>query len=381
LRAIDWFFPEADGGASSVDGLRLFRTSAAIAIALHVGLIFGRDGFWGGGDLVVHLSVMDAMREKLALYTTYAPGYSMLGALLTPPLSVEMYAKLFALSSAVLLMAGFRYFQRAAKLPAASSALFVFTPYLLALSTCTPKVEVLGYALLLACVGLLLNRSYLAAALAVAMCFYWHTASALLLGLSAGILCIVRRDGRGLAALAIGSTAAVPLIAEHMSAGCSLAESLMLARGGFSPVAGTPVVPPNWPWLLPLANPIIVVAAALGSHATWQRNRPIAILCLAFVLLYLNNVWLEPFGIRTLVTLLRGLTMLAIPLAIAAGIHAARSARTAACVVGLAAAAAIASIPTAVPNACFTKRIDPTRAVEVDRCVFLWHVRPGTPVE
>jgi hypothetical protein len=37
------------------------------------------------------------------------------------------------------------------------------------------------------------------------------------------------------------------------------------------------------------------------------------------VLLYFNNMWLAPFGQRTAVSLLRGLSILAIPVAVAAG--------------------------------------------------------------
>jgi len=319
------------------------------------------------------------MSDRLALYNTYAPGYAALGSLATPILGVELYVKVFALLASLFLMAGFRFFQRAAKLPDTASAVFVFTPYLLALSACTPKIETLGYGLLLFCIGLLLKKRYVGVALVVAVCFYWHTASALLLGLVGGVLCLARRDWRGLAALAFGSALAAPLMAAHIEAGCSFAESLMLARGGFSPVAGTPVVPPNWPWLLPLANPASLVAAGLGAAATWRRNRPIAILCCAFVLLYLNNVWLAPFEIRTLVTLLRGLPMLAIPVAIAAGVFAARSSRRAVGVVGLAALVAVASVPTAIPNACFTRRIDLAEiaGTSIERCIFRWHILAG----
>jgi hypothetical protein len=360
-------------------GTMLFRVSAAFAIALHVFLIFGRDGVWGGGDLIPHLHVLHAMREKLALYNTYAPGYSMLGALASPIVGAELYVKYFALAAFLSLIAGFRFFQRAAHLPEAASAVFVFTPYWLALSSCTPKVEALGYALLLVCLGLLLKNRYVGAGLVLAACFYWHTASALLLGLVGGILCVARRDMRGIAALAFGSALAIPLVATHLAAGCSLAESLMLARGGFSPVVGTPVVPPNWPWLVPLANPAVLVAASLGAASTWRWNRPIAILCCAFVLLYFNNVWLAPFEIRTLVTLLRGLPMLAIAIAIAAGVFASRSTRTALWVVGLAAAGAVVSLPSAIPNACFTKRIDLAQAssTSIDRCIFRWQLPAG----
>jgi hypothetical protein len=203
---IDWLIPgeEEPETAGAIDGTRLFRISAALAIALHIFLIFGRDGTWGGGDLVPHLRVIEAMSDEFALYNTYAPGYAALGALVTPILGVGLYTKLFALLGSLSLIAGFRFFQRAASLPDTASAVFVFTPYLLALSSCTPKVEALGYGLILFCVGLLWKQHYLGAALVLGVCFYWHTASALLLGLVGGVLCLVRRDPRGLAALALG---------------------------------------------------------------------------------------------------------------------------------------------------------------------------------
>jgi len=85
----------------------------------------------------------------------------------------------------------------------------------------------------------------------------------------------------------------------------------------------------------------------------------------------------NPFEIRTLVTLLRGLTMLSIPVALAAGVFAARSPRHTRWVVALAVGAALLAVPTAIPNACFTRRIDPLQAadVTVERCVFVWQQR------
>lgn len=349
-------------------------------MALHVYLVWSRDGVWGGADLVPHLHVIAALRDGVALHTTYAPGYHLFGALLTPWLGVEGYTKGFAIVAALALIAGFRSFQRAAQLPDAASALFACTPYLLALSACTPKVEAFGYGLLLFGLGFLWRRRYAAAALVLAACFYFHTASALLYGLAGGVLCLARRDSRGMMALACGSLGALPLVAAHVSAGCSLAESLMLARGGFSPAARTGVIPPNWAWLVPLANPVTLVAAVLGARMLWSRERALALLCGAFVFLYFNNVWLAPFEIRTLVTLLRGLTMLAIPIAVCAGVFAAHSQRGALAWVGAAALWAVVSVPMAVPKACFVRPItaEEIAGTSIDRCVFVWR-GPLTP--
>jgi hypothetical protein len=204
--------------------------------------------------------------------------------------------------------------------------------------------------------------------------FSVHTASALLFGLAGGALCLARRDLRGLAALAGGTLLATPLVAAQVAAGCSLGEALLFAPGGYARGLHESLVPRNWPWLLPLANPFAAGAALLGAVGLWRRQRPLGILCLALVLLYLNNVWLAPFGARTLVTLLRGLSLLAIPVAVAAGSWASRDAGTRAWLVGLSAAWALLASVWVVPNACFVREIHAAEigAVEVQRCSFQW---------
>ncbi len=363
----------------------LFWLAAALALALHAALAFARDGIWGGGDLVPHLRLIEQTRADPGLHNTYAPAYHLLGAWLAPLLSVALFTQLFAVAAAALLIAGFRSFQRAAGLPDTAAAIFALTPYLLSLSWCTPRVEAAGYGLLLfGLAALLRGRARLAAAL-LAATFAVHTASALLFGLAGGVLCLARRDGRGLVALAVGSLLASPLLAAHLSAGCSFAEALLFARGGYARGLDEALLPDAWPWLLPLINPVAALCALLGAAALWRSHRAVGILCLVLALVYLNNLWLAPFGRRTLVTLLRGLSLLAIPVAICAGSTAARSPRIRVWVIGLSAAWALLASFEIAPRACFVRRIElaEIRGVEVERCSFRWRqpgaIRPPAP--
>ena len=287
---------------------------------LHAWLVFGRDGLWGGGDLVPHLRLVQTVATSPGLYNPYAPAYHWLGAALAPALGFELYTKLFAFGAALLLIAGFRSFARAAGLPDACTAIFALTPFLLSLSWCVPRVEAAGYGLLLFGLGFLWRARYVALAAALAACFYVHTAAALLFGLTAGILALARRDLRALAALGVGSLGVLPLLIAHLGAGCTPAQALLFAAGGYSRSLGEELLPADWPWLAPLASPVALFAAALGARATWQRSRPLAWFALALVALWATNFWLAPFGIRTLVTPLRGLSVLAIPVALSAGV-------------------------------------------------------------
>ena len=146
------------------------------------------------------------------------------------------------------------------------------------------------------------------------------------------------------------------------------------AQGGYARGLHESVWPPNGAWLVPLAGPVSLVAAGCGTPALWRRHRAVGILCAVWVVLYLNNLWLAPFGLRTLVTLLRGLSLLAIPVAVAGGVFAARDPRTRAAVLALCAAWALAAGFTAVPRACFTRPIDAAEieALRVERCTFQW---------
>ena len=363
-------------------GTRLFRLAAGLALALHAYLIFGRSGLWGGGDLVPHLRLIQSIQQQPGLHNTYAPFYHGLGALLAPLLGLDLYPKLFALAAAVLLIAGFRSFQRAAALPDTCAALFALTPYLLSLSWCTPRVEAAGYGLLLFGLGFLLRGRFVALALTLAASFAVHTASALLFGLAAGGLALARRDRRALVALALGTLLASPLIGWHLAAGCSFPEALLFAQGGYARSLRESVVPENWVWLVPLANPLALVAALAGAGATWRRDRSLALVCAALVVLYCNNVWLAPFDLRTLVTLLRGLSLLAIPIAIAAGLWTAARPRAQLALVLGSAAWAVFSTTSVVPHACFVRPIalDELAQVQVARCRFVWRApRPAGP--
>ena len=357
---------------------RLAWGCIGLAVLLHALLLFGRDGLWGGGDLVPHLRLIQAVAISPGLYNPYAPAYHWLGAALAPAIGFVLYTRLFALAAALLLIAGFRSFQRAASLPDACTALFALTPFLLSLSWCVPRVEAAGYALLLFGLGFLLRARYLALAAAVAACFYVHTAAALLFGLAAGVLALARRDLRALAALAAGSLGALPLVLAHLGAGCSFAQALLFAPGGYARSLDEGLLPPQWPWLAPLANPVALLAAALGARALWRRSRPLAWLAAALAAFWATNFWLAPFGIRTLVSPLRGLSVLAIPVAVSAGLWAAERARREAVLLGLSAALAAISVPLVVPHACYVRRIAlaEIEGVHVNRCEFLWRAAP-----
>ena len=359
----------------------LLRGCVGLAILLHALLIFGREGVWGGGDLVPHLRLIQTVGASPGLYNTYAPGYHWLGALLAPALGLELYSKLFAFGAALLLIAGFRSFQRAAGLPDASTAIFALTPFLLSLSWCVPRVEAAGYGLLLFGLACMLRGKRVALALLLAACFYLHTAAALLFGLAAGVLALARRDARSLAALALGTLGAAPLIAAHLQAGCSFAQALLFAPGGYARSLREELLPENWPWLAPLAGPIALAAAALGARVLWRFSRPLALFAAALVALWGTNFWLAPFDLRTLVTPLRGLSLLAIPVAMAAGIWSAARPSREALWLGLCALyAALASLYV-VPQACFVRPIALAElaGVHVERCEFLWRAAPAAP--
>jgi Tol biopolymer transport system component len=363
------------GRASSA---RLAWSCMGLAVLLHAWLLFGRDGLWGGGDLVPHLRLIQAVSTSPGIYNPYAPAYHWLGAALAPVLGFELYTRLFALGAALFLIAGFRSFQRAAGLPDACTALFALTPFLLSLSWCVPRVEAAGYALLLFGLGFQLRGRYFALAAALGACFYVHTAASLLFGLAAGALALARRDLRALVALAEGTLAALPLWIAHLGAGCTFAQALLFAPGGYARSLDEELLPPQWPWLAALANPAALVAAVLGARAVWRRSRPLAWLAAALVALWATNFWLAPFDIRTLVTPLRGLSVLAIPVALSAGVWGAARARREAVLLGLTAIFAVLSLRLVVPHACYVRAISLAEidGVHVSRCEFLWRAAP-----
>jgi hypothetical protein len=359
---------------------RLAWACVGLAVLLHALLIFGREGLWGGADLIPHLRLIQAVASSPGLYNPYAPGYHWLGAALAPALGLALYPKVFALAAALLLIAGFRSFQKAAALPDACTAIFALTPFLLSLSWCTPRVEAAGYGLLLFGLGFLLRGRRAALAAALAACFALHTAAALLFGLTAGILALARRDARALVALAVGALGALPLLLAHLGAGCTFAQALLFAQGGYSLSRAEDLLPASWPWLAPLANPLALLAAAAGARATWRRSQPLACFAAALVALWATNFWLAPFGLRTLVTPLRGLSVLAIPVAISAGVWCAAQRRRELALLGLSALFALIACPLVVPHACYVRRIglEELAGVRVTRCQFVWQAAPET---
>jgi hypothetical protein len=351
-----------------------FWGSAAGALGLHALLLFGGEGLRGGADLQPHLRLIQLMGDAPALRNVYPPAYHAVGALLAPWVGLALFPKLFALASAAALIAGFRIFQRSTGLPDAAAAIFAWAPYTFALSWCLPKIEAAGYALALAALGQLARRRHLALALLLLATFTVHTAAALFLGLCGGVMALARRDRRALAALAAGTLAASPLFAAHLAAGCSLAQAFLFSQGDYLRAANRVGTLAKWETLLALAGPVALVAALAGAPALWREWRAVALTCGAIVALYLNELWLAPFGARTTLDLLRGLTILAIPVSAAAGAGVARHPRWAAGVIAACALWAVGTAVRVVPESCYTKRIDlaAIETLRVDRCTFRW---------
>jgi hypothetical protein len=351
-----------------------FWGSAAGALGIHALLLFGGEGLRGGADLQPHLRLIQLMGDAPALRTVYPPVYHVAGALLAPWVGLALFPKLFALASAGALIAGFRVFQRSTGLPDAASAIFAWAPYTFALSWCLPKVEAAGYALALTALGQLARRRHLALALLVLATFTVHTAAALFLGLCGGVMALARRDRRALAALAGGALAASPLFAAHLAAGCSLAQAFLFSQGDYLRTADRVGTLAQWKTLLALAGPVALAAALVGAPTLWRERRAVALTGGAVVALYLNELWLAPFGARSTLDLLRGLTILAVPVSAAAGVAVARRPRWAAGVIVACALWAGVTAARVVPNSCYTKRIDlaAIEALRVDRCAFRW---------
>jgi len=211
----------------------MFRFGAAGALLVHAALLLATPGLFGGADLLPHLRLIEDMDRDPAIRSVYAPGYHVLGALFGEGLGLAAYTRGFAFAAAAALIAGFRSLQRAANLPDAASVIFAWSPYLFALSWCTPKIEAAGYALALFSLAAILRRQYVLVGVTLTATFGFHTAAALFLGLCGGILALARRDGRALGALALGTLAATPLFAAHLAAGCSAAQSFLFSTGDY----------------------------------------------------------------------------------------------------------------------------------------------------
>lgn len=360
--------------AASIAGSRLFWFCALLAWSLHAVVLLRDAGLIAGGDLPPHLRLMEWNSQELALRNVYAPFYDSLGGLLAPVVGLLIYPKLFAFLSCIAYVLGFRVFQRAAGLPDVSAALLALSPYALSMSFCIPKVEFFGYSLAFVGLACVLRRRYAPLALLVATLFYVHTAVALVFGFVAGVLALSSRDLRAVAALAIGSLGAAPLIAAHMADGCSFAEALLFNRSGYWDSPGSGLVPENWQSIALLANPLLVVVAAIGARDLWRRSVPLACMSLAFLLIYSNQAWMAPFGVRSVVGFDRGLPLLAVAVSIAAGVYLVQDRWLQRVVVGVSAVWLIGATAFVLPGSCFVRPIGlaELEGLRVERCSFTW---------
>lgn len=317
------------------------------------------------------------MGSEPGLRNVYPPAFhtvvAALGSVVSHPLAIEGVT----LASVALLLFGVRRLQRATGLPESSAALYALAPYGFALSYCLPKIEAAGYGVALFGLAFLLEGRLRAAAAALATCFWVHTGAALFFGLAGGVLALARRDRAALLALAMGSLGALPLVGMHLAAGCSLAEALLFSAGDYLRSADGWSSLDDLPRLVALAGPVAAAVACLGARGLWQRHRDAAVLSITILILCTNELWLAPFEARTTLNLLRGLTLLAIPIAFAAGVALESRPRW-----GIAAWIAIvlstaAAARFALPGSCHREAFAWERVADtrVDRCTFRWAVR------
>ncbi len=365
------------------DGAMAFRWSATGALCLHVVLLFSGP-LSGGADLTPHLRLMQQMADAPALRNVYAPAFHAAGALLGSLAGWSLAVELLALAAAATLLFGFRHWQRAAQLPETCASLFAWAPYGFALSWCLPKVEAAGYGLAFFALAWLWQGRYARLALALAATFWIHTGAALFLGLAGGIAALARRDRRALGALALGSALAAPLFASHVASGCSWAQAFLFSAGDYLRSTEGWSSLDALPRIAVLSGPVAVVCALLGARELWTREHAVAWLCIAIVALWSNELWLAPFGTRTTLNLLRGLTLLAVPVACAAGVFVAARPRAAPALLAAVALWAIGSTWLALPGACQRTPVDWERVArtQVDRCSFRWAISEahGEPV-
>lgn len=353
-----------------------FWWCAGLALLVHLALYARAGGLQGGADLLPHLRLIQQFGHAPALRSVYPPGYHVLGALLAPWIGLSVYPALFAFSSALGLLLGFRFFQRSAGLPDESSELFALLPYPLAMSWCIPKVEFAGLALALFGLGLLIRKRYWPLAAVVAIAFAVHTAAALVFGLLGFVLAVCRRDRRALAALCLGGLAATPLFAVHLRSGCSWDQALLFTRSGYLGAGHAPLFE-DFAAVAALAAPLVVALAVAGAARLWRGQRPLAWACLALLLISSNALWLAPFGLRTGVDLTRGLSLLSIAIALPAGMLLARRRRLRGVVLGLCAVWLIGCATWVLPRTCHVRPVALAEVgeLEVARCQFAWRPR------
>jgi hypothetical protein len=314
------------------------------------------------------------MGEEPGFHNVYAPAYHALGALLSPWIGLASAPKLIALLSAAAYIAGFRFFQRSARLPAACAALFALSPYGFSLSWCIPKTELAGFGLAFVGLGMLGRQRYVALALVLALAFYVHTAAAIFLGLSGGVWALASRDPRALAALAAGTLGFAPLFAAHLAAGCTPAQAMMLSENDYLRATAKWSSAAVWDVIAALASPPAVALSLVGARSLARRSAPLAVLCGVLFVLYLNELWLAPLTMRTALDLLRGLSVLAFVVAVAGGVALAEHRRALPWLLGACALWAVASVVFFVPRSCHVREVglDELRDLEVARCSFSW---------
>ncbi len=124
-----------------------------------------------------------------------------------------------------------------------------------------------------------------------------------------------------------------------------------------------------------LASPPILVAAFAGARDVWSRDRAVAVLCGVLVVLYLQELWLAPFGVGTTVNLNRGLSLLVIPVVIAAGVWIAPRPRLAPWLFGAAALWCLGSALTVArePISWRPVAIEEIRDLRMARCRLGWN--------
>jgi hypothetical protein len=129
-----------------------------------------------------------------------------------------------------------------------------------------------------------------------------------------------------------------------------------------------------WDLILLLASPLALGLAALGARPLWQRSRPAAAVCAVLGILYLNEIWLSPFAMRSAMDLLRGLSVLSFPVAIAGGFALAARPRAAPWLLGACALFAVFSTRMVIPRSCHVREVslDELQKMEVARCTFRW---------
>ena len=118
-----------------------------------------------------------------------------------------------------------------------------------------------------------------------------------------------------------------------------------------------------------------VESAIPGAAAVWTRDRALAALCGVLVVLYLQELWLAPFGAGTTVNLNRGLSLLVIPVVVSAGVWLASRPRLAPWVLGLAALWCVGCALTVARQPIFSRpvAIEEIRELRMVRCRFGWN--------